>query len=1148
MNKQQLAAKIWASANKMRSKIEANEYKDYILGFIFYKFLSDNEVRHLKEKAYWSDEDIKNDLNDQDKETVRYCQDNLGYFISYDNLFSTWLSLGVDFSVSNVTDALNAFTTHISSEPNKRRVFKDIFKTLAEGITNLGGTPADRTKAITKLIRLIKDIPTDGSQDYDVLGFIYEYLIENFAANAGKKAGEFYTPHEVATLMAEIVADHLKDREKISIYDPTSGSGSLLINIGKAVAKYKKDKSQVTYYAQELKKNTYNLTRMNLVMRGIDADNIIVRCGDTLEDDWPFFNENEEGKIIEGSYSKQTVDAVVSNPPYSQSWNPKGKKEDPRFKEYGLAPRGKADYAFLLHDLCHIEDDGIVTIVLPHGVLFRPGEDYNIRKNLIDNNNIDAIIGLPADIFFGTGIATLIMVLKRNRPTTDVLFVDASKLSVKDGKKNKLTASDIRRIADTVINRTVIPKFSCLVSRKTISEDNDYNLNFPRYIDSSDALETWDAYGTMYGGIPNHEIDMLNKYWQTFSSLRTDLFTPKNGTPCSYLTTEDVNQSIRKNADVAKWMISIQESLKSLPEYLDSRIIDKMLDLDIHQEESILAEDLYNRFNGCPLIDRYDAYQLLDNQWTGIYTDLEMLQTEGFQAARLVDPNMVIKKSNKEDEEDKEIQKGWKGHILPFELVQKKLLKDEYDTLLQKREELDCTIASFGDLIQEMAEEDKETYLNDDNTEFDMSKVDEGLRDALNAIESEELDILNKYIVLLEGKAKKQEKLAFITANSAVDWVSIEPSKDGTYSKKNIQQRMNEIRFGYPFPENSIEWILLQVVSKTEQVKNLKKEISAREKDLHEETKTTIENLTDAQVLMLLHEKWVRPLHENLLFSPQSIIDELTAKVSNLAVKYEIGLIEVEQNIVNASRELSAMLDELTGAEFDMQACNELKNTLSTGVPEIMKTALLEKMFPKEGETIPQVRFKGFEKEWERKQIVEIFVKEADKGYPELPVLSASQELGMIKRDNIGINMQYSKQNIASYKRVLPGRFVIHLRSFQGGFAHSAIEGITSPAYTILYLRDLQKHDDYYWKYVFTSPKFIKRLELVTYGIRDGRSISVDDFFELLFSYPSKDEQQKIASFFSLLDTLISAQEQKLDKLRSLKKSFLEKMLVNVQD
>ena len=927
MNKQQLAAKIWASANKMRSKIEANEYKDYILGFIFYKFLSDNEVRHLKEKAYWTDEDIKNDLNDQDKETVRYCQDNLGYFIAYENLFSTWLSIGVDFSVSNVTDALNAFTTHISSEPNKRRVFKDIFKTLSEGITNLGGTPADRTKAIVKLIRLIKDIPTDGSQDYDVLGFIYEYLIENFAANAGKKAGEFYTPHEVALLMAEIVAEHLKDRERISIYDPTSGSGSLLINIGRAVAKYKKDKSQVMYYAQELKKNTYNLTRMNLVMRGIDADNILVRCGDTLEEDWPFFKENEEGKIIEGTYSKQTVDAVVSNPPYSQAWNPNGKKEDPRFKEYGLAPRGKADYAFLLHDLCHINSNGIVTIVLPHGVLFRPGEDYNIRKNLIDNNNIDTIIGLPADIFFGTGIATLIMVLKRNRPTTDVLFVDASRLSVKAGKKNKLTASDIRRIADTVINRTETPKFSRLVSRKTI-EENDYNLNFPRYVDSSDALETWDAYGTMFGGIPNHEIDMMNKYWETFPSLRDNLFDLKEESPCSCLATEDVNGSIRKNVDVMAWEATIQEKLQSLPDYLDNRVIGNMLSLDLNQEESHLAEDLYCRLDERPLIDRYDAYQLLDNQWTDIYTDIEMLQTEGFQAAKLVDPNMVIKKSNKEDEEDKEVQKGWKGHILPFELVQRILLKDENDALQQKKEELDNLIASFTDLIQEMPEEDKDTYLNDDNTEFDMDKVSEGLYEVLNNIESDEIETLNRYLTLLEGKAKKQEKLSFIASNRTVDWSAIEPSKDGTYSKKNIQQRINDIRLGYQFPENSNEWILMQVVSKTERVKSLKKDVSAQEKELHEHTKTTIETLTDEQVLMLLHEKWVRPLHENLLSMPRAIVDNLAAKVSALALKYETGLLEVEQNIADASNALSIMLDDLTGSKFDLQAYKELEKLL----------------------------------------------------------------------------------------------------------------------------------------------------------------------------------------------------------------------------
>ena len=223
MNKQQLASKIWESANKMRSKIEANEYKDYILGFIFYKFLSDKEVKYLKELGY-TDEDIDT-VTEDDEEIVENVQKNIGYFISYDNLFSTWLEMGSDFNVANVRDALSAFSRLIN--PSHKKVFGGVFDTLQTGLSKLGDSSNSQTKSISDLLYLIKDIPMDGRQDYDVLGFIYEYLISNFAANAGKKAGEFYTPHEVSLLMSEIVADHLKDRSEIKIYDPTSGSGSL---------------------------------------------------------------------------------------------------------------------------------------------------------------------------------------------------------------------------------------------------------------------------------------------------------------------------------------------------------------------------------------------------------------------------------------------------------------------------------------------------------------------------------------------------------------------------------------------------------------------------------------------------------------------------------------------------------------------------------------------------------------------------------------------------------------------------------------------------------------------------------------------------------------------------------------------------------
>lgn len=369
MNKQQLASRIWASANEMRSKIEASEYKDYILGFIFYKFLSDREEQFLLRNGF--DRESMETVREDDPETLSYVQNNLGYFISYGDLYSTWLAKGSDFDVSDVRDALSAFSRLI--KPSHRNVFDKIFDTLETGLSKLGDTSGAQTKAISALLQLIRDIPMDGKQGYDVLGYIYEYLISNFAANAGKKAGEFYTPHEVSVLISQIVAQNLAGRGEVTVYDPTSGSGSLLITIGEAIARQQGYRGSIKYYAQELKENTYNLTRMNLVMRGIAPDNIVCRCGDTLEDDWPWFEEGHPE-----SYEPLFVDAVVSNPPYSQRWDPEGKDSDRRFDGYGVAPKSKADYAFLLHDLYHLKPDGVMCIVLPHGRAVprrRGGED-----------------------------------------------------------------------------------------------------------------------------------------------------------------------------------------------------------------------------------------------------------------------------------------------------------------------------------------------------------------------------------------------------------------------------------------------------------------------------------------------------------------------------------------------------------------------------------------------------------------------------------------------------------------------------------------------------------------------------------------------------------------------------------------------------
>ena len=701
MNKQQLASKIWESANKMRSKIEANEYKDYILGFIFYKYLSDTEVKFLREKDFAPD-DIKA-LSEDDAETVKFIQNGIGYFIAYDDLFSTWIEKGRDFDVSDVRDALSAFSRLISG--THKKVFDRILDTLQTGLSKLGDTSASQTKAIRDLIQLIKDIPMDGRQDYDVLGFIYEYLIGMFAANAGKKAGEFYTPHEVSLLMSEIVADHLKDRTEIKIYDPTSGSGSLLINIGRSIAKHISDEKKVKYYAQEIKENTYNLTRMNLVMRGILPDNIAARNGDTLEDDWPYFEDSDPV----GTYNPLYVDAVVSNPPYSQAWDPANKESDPRYARFGLAPKTKADFAFLLHDLYHLKPDGIMTIILPHGVLFRGGEEGVIRKNLIEQNHIDAIIGLPANIFFGTGIPTIIVVLKQRRDANDVLIVDASKGFAKMGKNNVLRASDIKKIADTVASRASIDKYSRVVSQEEI-RTNEYNLNIPRYVDSSDAPETWDIYASMFGGIPESEIALLGNYWETFAGLKCALFT-ESGTPYSALAVDDIERAIREHPAVLGWKSGYEAAFGDFGRFLKGELIEKMMTLVIGKEESVLSEAIFRRLETIPLVDKYSAFQTLDDEWRETAVDLEILQPEGLDAAKKVNPNMVVKKK---DGKEQEVQDGYIGHVIPFELVQSTILKEEADALRKKEERLSEVQASYEEIIDSLSEEEKESGVWDD--------------------------------------------------------------------------------------------------------------------------------------------------------------------------------------------------------------------------------------------------------------------------------------------------------------------------------------------------------------------------------------------------------------------------------------------------
>lgn len=862
MNKQQLASKIWALANELRGKVPAATYKDYMLGFLFYKYLSDREENYLIQKLGYTSDEL-NEINEDDEQPKKNCMDNLGYFISYKNLFSTWIILDVDFSIENVTVALSAFERFVSHAYKK--VFSGIFSTLSVRITDLGSSDPERTKNARAIIKLVKSIPTDSREDYDVLGFIYEYLLKNFAANAGK-AGEFYTPHEASVIMAEIIAYNLRNKETLSIYDPTSGSGSLLINIGQAVSSYLGDKNKIKYYAQELIAETYNITRMNLIMRDILPGNIVARKGDTLDKDWPYFDEGDP----DSTYDYLSVDACCSNPPYSQPWQP---REDQRFNGYGLAPKSKADYAFLLHNLYHLNSGGIMTIVLPHGVLFRGGEERIIREQLVKKHHVDTIIGLPSNLFYGTGIPTIIMVLRKDRESDDILFVDASKGFVKEGNKNKLRQRDIRKIVDTVISRKTIEHYSRLVSFDVIKQ-NDFNLNIPRYVDSSVKDVPHDIYALMFGGVPNSEIESetLEPFWKQFPSLKKELFTALDGA-YSKVSSKKIRSVIEKNHEVASYVSEYAKNFSYLKEYLETELFSDSKKLHLSSLEMQIANTIRKKIKDNSLIDYYDCFEILDNFWQGIVSDLEIVKEQGFEAAREIDEIKVLKKDSKTKKLEEKIV-GIDGRLIPFTMIQQLYFKDLSDTAENLRNELSNLTSEKDELLESIDPNDKAVLLKDDDS---------------GDIDSKKL-------------------------------------------KAEITKIKNTLKNGAEFDDGSYESIILNINVLNNKISSVKAKLKDIILKLSNETGNKIQSLSDREIHFLLVKKWIEPICDGIANLPIALFNSFESKIEELCRKYQTTFTDLERQIIASESSLSEMIDDLTGENYDILGLSQFEKLIGGSV------------------------------------------------------------------------------------------------------------------------------------------------------------------------------------------------------------------------
>lgn len=477
--KRVLEKQLWGVANFLRNKIHADEYRNYILGFIFYKYLSEKLERHANEKLLVRDEITFTEIKENTKEgkgylkaTEKACVGHLGFFLKPTELFSYLVKKGkgeiygqdtfILEDLKNILNRIEQTSMGTASEDDFKGLFDDVDLTSSK----LGSSENKKNEVIVEVMSLLNgiDFKLEDSKS-DLLGDAYEYLIGEFAAGAGKKSGEFYTPAQVSRLLARIVS--IGKRRVRSVFDPTCGSGSLLLHL--------KDYTEVAdYYGQELNPTTFNLARMNMILHGVPFDHFKIKQGDTLTEDM---------------HPDLKAEVVVANPPFSAEW--KGDTDpqlahDDRFSQYGrLAPKKKADYAFITHMLYHLANNGTMAIVLPHGTLFRGGAEEHIRKYIIEKQNyLDAVIGLPANLFYGTGIPATILVFKKCRQDDEyVIFIDASKEFDQVKNQNKLTDENIAKIFDAYKNRKEIDKYSHKASLAEIKE-NEYNLSIPRYVDT----------------------------------------------------------------------------------------------------------------------------------------------------------------------------------------------------------------------------------------------------------------------------------------------------------------------------------------------------------------------------------------------------------------------------------------------------------------------------------------------------------------------------------------------------------------------------------------------------------------------------------------------------------------------------------------
>ncbi|HEY3439701.1 MAG TPA: type I restriction-modification system subunit M [Paludibaculum sp.] len=718
VKKSELYSLLWQSCDELRGGMDASQYKDYVLVLLFLKYVSDKYAG------------------------IPYAPITIPKGSSFKDMVALKGKSDIGDQINKKIIAPLATANKLSDMPD----FNDATKL---------GTGKEMVEKLTSLIAIFEnpqlDFSKNRAEDDDLLGDAYEYLMRHFATESGKSKGQFYTPAEVSRIMAQIIGIRgAKTSANTTVYDPTCGSGSLLLKVGDEAG------TKVTLYGQEKDAATSGLARMNMILHN-NPTALIVQ-GNTLAN--PKFKDGETLK---------TFDYVVANPPFSDKrWsNGVNTANDPyeRFKHFGVPPGKQGDYAYLLHIVRSLKSAGKGACILPHGVLFRGNAEAGIRRELVRKGYIKGIIGLPPNLFYGTGIPACIIVIDKEHAhaSKGIFMIDASKGFMKDGPKNRLRAQDIHRIVDVFNKQLEIDKYSRMVSVEEI-EKNDFSLNLPRYIDSQDSEDRQDIEGHLKGGIPARDIDALQGHWTVCPSLRAALFVKlRPGYLRLGFPKDKVKPSISEHPEFATFITTMNCHFKHWRDKMAKRL--RQLKLGSHPKQLIveLGEDILAHYKGQPLMDPYDVYQLLMDYWaTAMQDDAYLIATDGWKAETY---RIIETKKGKDGKPDKTIDRGWTCDLIPKDLIVARYYSGEQAAVDQLSAELESVAASISELEEEEGGEE--------GGFAELEKVNRGsvtarLREIKNDSEAkEERAVLNKWIELNDKEAQLKKKVK--EAEAALD-------------------------------------------------------------------------------------------------------------------------------------------------------------------------------------------------------------------------------------------------------------------------------------------------------------------------------------------------------------------------------------------